>query len=61
MVRLGVGRLLVLSSALVAVSLVGYVFAPALWLMIVAAVGTGLGAGAIDAGINAYAAAPCAS
>jgi len=54
---IGVGRLLVSSSALVTVSLVGYATSP-LWSgMIGMAVLGGLGAGAIDAGINAFAAA----
>jgi fucose permease len=55
--RMGLGRLLVASSAATAASALGYALAPA-WAVVVgsAAVG-GLGAGAIDAGINAFAAA----
>jgi fucose permease len=54
--RLGVGGLLSASGALVAVSLAGFGLAPAFWVFLAAAVVAGLGAGAIDAGLNAYAA-----
>jgi fucose permease len=53
---LGVGHLLTLSTALMAVSAAGYALAPAWWVMVGCAVGAGLGSGAIDAGLNAYAA-----
>jgi fucose permease len=52
----GVGRLLVGSSLLVAISLAGYWLAPAWPLLIASAVVGGLGAGAIDTGINTFAA-----
>lgn len=53
---MGVGKLLVISGGLVATALVGYSAAPAFsWMIVFAAVG-GLGGGAIDAGINAFAA-----
>jgi fucose permease len=55
--RFGVGRLLVWSSALMVANSAAYAFAPAWGLMVAAGVLAGLGAGAIDAGINAYAAA----
>jgi len=55
--RLGIGRLLLISTALVAGSLAGIAAAPAFWVVAVLAVPAGLGAGAIDAGINAFAAA----
>lgn len=55
--RLGLGRVLAGSSALVAASLALYVLSPAWSLVILGGVLAGLGAGAIDAGINAYAAA----
>ncbi len=55
--RLGVGRLLLWSSALMVVNSLAYALAPAWWLMVGAGVLAGLGAGAIDAGINAFAAA----
>jgi fucose permease len=55
--RIGVGRLLLVSSALVTASLAGYALAPAWWVMLASGLLAGLGAGAIDAGINAWAAA----
>ena len=54
--RLGVGSLLALSSALVAIGLVGYALAP-IWIFFVScALLIGAGSGAIDAGLNAYSA-----
>ncbi len=53
---LGVGHLLTCSTALMAVSATGYAVSPAWWTMLMCAVGAGLGSGAIDAGLNAYAA-----
>lgn len=54
--RVGVGWLLVASSLLVTISLFGYAVAPA-WAMLVGlAAIAGLGAGAIDAGVNSFAA-----
>ena len=55
--RLGLGRLLVVSSAATATSALGYALAPAWPVVVGSAVVAGLGAGAIDAGINAFAAA----
>lgn len=55
--RLGVGRLLLWSSALMVVNSLAYALAPAWGVMVGAGVLAGLGAGAIDAGINAFAAA----
>jgi len=55
--RLGVGRLLFWSSALMVVNSLVYALAPAWGVMVAAGVLAGLGAGAIDAGINAFAAA----
>jgi fucose permease len=54
--RLGVGQLLAISTSLTALALAGYALAPALPVMIVAALLLGSGGGAIDAGLNAYAA-----
>jgi len=54
--RYGVGRLLAWSNALVAMSCLGYAIAPVWPMMLIAALVGGLGAGAIDAGINVYAA-----
>ncbi len=54
--RLGVGPLLAWSNALVALSCLGYALAPAWLMMLGCGLVAGLGAGAIDAGINVYAA-----
>lgn len=54
--RLGVGWLLAVSTALAAVALAGFGSAPALPVVVAAALLLGLGSGAIDAGLNAYAA-----
>jgi len=54
--RLGVGPLLAWSNALVAVSCAGYAAATAWPMLLGFALVAGLGAGAIDAGINVYAA-----
>jgi fucose permease len=54
--RLGVGRLLAGSTALVAVGLAAYASAPVFALALVGSVLVGLGSGAIDAGLNVYAA-----
>lgn len=55
--RLGVGRLLAASCALTGVALIGYTLVPEWWMMVLLGVVAGLGAGAIDAGLNTYAAA----
>lgn len=52
--RLGVGWLLALSCAATGGSLLGYTLVPSWWMMIPLAAAAGLGAGAIDAGINTY-------
>jgi fucose permease len=54
--RTGVGRLLAASTALSAVALVGYSLAPAFWMIIAATVLLAAGSGAIDSGLNTYAA-----
>jgi fucose permease len=54
--RLGVGALLAASTALVALALFGYGLTPSWSLFLLAAAVLGLGSGAIDAGLNAYAA-----
>lgn len=54
--RLGVGVLLAVSTGFAAAGLLGYALSPALLAMSCAAVLAGLGAGAIDSGLNAYAA-----
>lgn len=55
--RMGVGWLLAASCAATGAGLVGYTLVPSWWMMLALAVVAGLGAGAIDAGINNYAAA----
>ena len=54
--KLGVGNLLVLSNSIVVCALTGYVLAPNWYLLIASTVVLGSGGGAIDAGLNAYAA-----
>ncbi len=54
--RMSVGTLLALSCLATAVSLVGYATAPSWPVMVVLGALEGLGAGAIDAGLNIYAA-----
>lgn len=54
--RLGVGRLLAGSTAMAGLALAGYAVSPALGLLIPCALLAGFGGGAIDAGLNAYAA-----
>ncbi len=55
--RLGVGRLLLGSGLVVAASAALWAMAPAFALVVAGGLLTGLGAGAIDAGINTFAAA----
>ncbi len=55
--RLGVGRLLAISCTLTGIALVGYTLVPQWWMLVSLGVVAGLGAGAIDAGLNTYAAA----
>lgn len=54
--RLGVGRLLAGSTAMAGLALAGYAVSPALALLVPCALLAGFGGGAIDAGLNAYAA-----
>lgn len=54
--RWNVGMLLALSCLATAISLLGYALAPGWWMMVAFALPAGLGAGAIDAGLNTYAA-----
>jgi fucose permease len=54
--RLGVGRLLLASSVAVGITAAGYALAPAWWTMAALAMLGGVGAGAIDTGLNVYAA-----
>ena len=55
--RLGVGRVLAISCLLTGVALIGYTLVPQWGLMVLLGVFGGLGAGAIDAGLNTYVAA----
>ncbi|MAT97002.1 MAG: MFS transporter [Anaerolineaceae bacterium] len=55
--RMGVGKLLTISCALTGSALVGYTLVPSWWMMVLLGVMAGLGAGAIDAGLNTYVAA----
>jgi fucose permease len=52
--RLGVGRLLAASCTLTGIGLIGYTLVPSWWMMVALGVVAGLGAGAIDAGLNTY-------
>src|SRR3954462_2357819 len=52
--RIGVGRLLALSCLLTASGLFGYALAPSWAVMVALGMVAGLGAGAIDAGLNGY-------
>lgn len=54
--RLGVGGLLAASCALVTLSLAGFAFAPSFGRFAASGILAGLGAGAIDSGLNSYAA-----
>jgi fucose permease len=52
--RVGVGRILVVSCFLTGMALIGYTLVPQWWMMVMMGVLAGLGAGAIDAGLNTY-------
>ena len=52
--RMGVGSLLTVSCLLTGSALVGYTLVPTWWMMVLLGVVAGLGAGAIDAGLNTY-------
>lgn len=52
--QFGVGKLLAASCALTGLVLIGYTMAPAWWVMVALGTFAGLGAGAIDAGLNTY-------
>ncbi|WP_213455244.1 MFS transporter [Rhizomonospora bruguierae] len=54
--RLGVGRLLAISTGMAALALIGYALSPVLATVVGCALLLGLGSGAIDSGLNAYAA-----
>jgi fucose permease len=52
--RFGTGRVTAFSVALTAVALLGFALTPSFWFLLAAAIPLGLGAGAVDAGLNAY-------
>lgn len=54
--RFGVGKTLAFSTLLVAAGLAGYAIAPSFWALPFIAVSVGFGSGAVDAGLNFYAA-----
>lgn len=54
---LGVGRVLLGSCLLTGAGLIGYTLMPQWWMVALLGIATGLGAGAIDAGLNTYVAA----
>ncbi|MEN6410555.1 MAG: MFS transporter [Anaerolineaceae bacterium] len=54
---MGVGRVLIWSCALTGFALIGYTLVPEWWMMVLLGITAGLGAGAIDAGLNTYVAA----
>jgi len=55
--RWGVGTVLAASCAMTGVALIGYTLVPLWWMMVLLGILAGLGAGAIDAGLNTYVAA----
>ncbi|RIK25304.1 MAG: MFS transporter [Chloroflexi bacterium] len=55
--RMGVGRMLAASCFLTGTALIGYTLVPQWGMMVALGVFAGLGAGAIDAGLNTYVAA----
>lgn len=55
--RWGVGRVLTVSCILTGLALIGYTLVPVWGMMVALGVLAGLGAGAIDAGLNSYVAA----
>ena len=52
--RFGTGRITAVSTLLTAVGLFGYSFAPSIWWIMIFAIPLGIGAGAVDAGLNNY-------
>ena len=52
--KLGTAKVTAFSTAMTAASLIGFSFSPSFWFMIPLAVVLGLGAGAIDSGLNNY-------
>ncbi len=57
--KMGTAKVTAFSTAMTAAALLGFSFAPSFWFMIPLAVVLGLGAGAIDSGLNNYVALHC--
>ena len=57
--KLGTAKVTAFSTAMTAVALFGFSFTPSFWFMLPLAVLLGLGAGAIDSGLNNYVALHC--
>jgi fucose permease len=55
--HMGVGGVLAASCAATGAGLIGYTLVPSWWMMVVLGVVAGLGAGAVDSGLNTYVAA----
>jgi len=55
--RWGVGKLLIISCLVTGAGLIGYTLVPRWWMMVALGLLSGLGAGAVDSGLNAYVAA----
>ena len=52
--RFGTGKVTAVSTMLTAVGLFGYSFSPSIWWIMIFAIPLGIGAGAVDAGLNNY-------
>ena len=52
--RFGTGKVTAVSTMLTVVGLLGYSFSPNIWFFLLCAIPFGLGAGAVDAGLNNY-------
>ena len=57
--KIGTAKVTAFSTAMTAFSLLGFSLAPSFWFMIPLAIVLGLGAGAIDSGLNNYVALHC--
>ena len=57
--KIGTSKVTAFSTAMTALALLGFSVAPSFWVMIPLAVVLGLGAGAIDSGLNNYVALHC--
>jgi fucose permease len=55
--KFGTGKVTAFSVGLTALALLGFSASPAFWWLLLAAIPLGLGAGAVDAGLNAFVAA----